>query len=414
MSSQINLVKAEIKALLKAKNPSIGQRIDRVDLEIPLAQKGFSAATIQDAIYVLMDEGFLDRYTDHRDKNWFSDVKVTASGSINWINRVIEPKRFRLEVLKAHYDLANGGMMVPVMISSVAASLGINDYDDPTLRNAILFLEDKGYLKSVDNMDSSITTSGIEEVESDFQMLQIGSTTKSASRTLVDENPYKNAKDLVEKIKEVMIDAATGTSIRDKNGEYKMLYRQLDSELLRLEINNPNEFSDLWEFQTYWKAQGMSTYAERRAYVAQLYKNLFSKAVGYNNPTDGFVSANRIGDLKLLNNKDFDLAKLVKLCEELNVAFKHQCYFATALLTRAIIDHVPPIFSKSTFTEVASNYGTKSFKDSMSHLDKSSRKISDGHLHTQIRSKESLPNSIQVNFSNDLDVLLAEIYRFLK
>ena len=50
----------------------------------------------------------------------------------------------------------------------------------------------------------------------------------------------------------------------------------------------------------------------------------------------------------------------------------------------------------------------------MVHLDSSSRKIADAFLHTQIRSKEVLPNSTQIDFSNDLDVLLSEIYRTLK
>jgi len=84
------------------------------------------------------------------------------------------------------------------------------------------------------------------------------------------------------------------------------------------------------------------------------------------------------------------------------------------MLVRAIADHIPPIFEKSTFTEVANNHGSKSFKESMKNLDNSSRKISDSHLHTQIRKKEVLPNSNQVDFSNDLDVLLGEIYRVLK
>jgi hypothetical protein len=92
----------------------------------------------------------------------------------------------------------------------------------------------------------------------------------------------------------------------------------------------------------------------------------------------------------------------------------HHCYLSTAMLIRAIIDHVPPIFEKNSFTEVVNNYGGKSFKDSMKNLENSSRKIADAYLHTQIRNKEVLPNSNQVDFSNDLDVLLAEIFRILK
>lgn len=84
------------------------------------------------------------------------------------------------------------------------------------------------------------------------------------------------------------------------------------------------------------------------------------------------------------------------------------------MLTRAILDHVPPILGVPSFSQVANNYsGTKTFKQHMEHLEISSRKIADAHLHTMIRSKETLPTKTQVNFSNDLDVLLGEIIRVL-
>lgn len=127
-----------------------------------------------------------------------------------------------------------------------------------------------------------------------------------------------------------------------------------------------------------------------------------------------YVNPDRIVDLKSLKNTSFDISKLIRFCEELNIAFQHKLYLSTAMLVRAITDHVPPIFIKNTFTEVANNFGSRSFKDSMKNLDNSSRKISDSHLHTHIRKKEVLPNSNQVDFTNDLDVLLAEIYRILK
>lgn len=127
-----------------------------------------------------------------------------------------------------------------------------------------------------------------------------------------------------------------------------------------------------------------------------------------------YVNPDRIADLKSLKNTSFDISKLILFCEELNIAFQYKLYLSTAMLVRAITDHVPPIFIKSTFTEVANNFGSRSFKDSMKNLDNSSRKISDSHLHTHIRKKEVLPNSNQVDFTNDLDVLLAEIYRISK
>lgn len=124
----------------------------------------------------------------------------------------------------------------------------------------------------------------------------------------------------------------------------------------------------------------------------------------------------RINELRAINSQEFDLTKLIELCNELNNAFLNHSYITVAILLRAIVDHIPPIFSCKDFSEVASNYvtGSRSFKESMTNLEKSCRKIADSYLHTQIRKKEILPNKVQVNFSNDLDVLLGEIVRKLK
>lgn len=49
----------------------------------------------------------------------------------------------------------------------------------------------------------------------------------------------------------------------------------------------------------------------------------------------------------------------------------------------------------------------------MKHLDGQSRAIADGHLHSQIRARESLPTANQVDFRAGIDVLLAEIDRII-
>jgi hypothetical protein len=126
-----------------------------------------------------------------------------------------------------------------------------------------------------------------------------------------------------------------------------------------------------------------------------------------------FVAETRLTELRTIGAASFDLRRLIRLCEELNVAYIEGCYHATAMLTRALLDHVPPVFGKRTFAEVASNYGSKSFKDSMRHLENGARKIGDAHLHTPIRSRETLPTAQQVAFGPQVDVLLEEIARIL-
>lgn len=126
-----------------------------------------------------------------------------------------------------------------------------------------------------------------------------------------------------------------------------------------------------------------------------------------------YVDPERI--LQLSEITDFDPQKLIQLCKEINIGYENECFLSVGTLLRSLLDHVPPLFEKSNFIEVANSYkGTKSFKHSMQNLENSSRNIADAILHTQIRKKETLPNRIQINFSADLDVLLAEIIRIRK
>lgn len=128
------------------------------------------------------------------------------------------------------------------------------------------------------------------------------------------------------------------------------------------------------------------------------------------------VSESRLDELRALKSPDFDFRKLIRLCEELNTAFQEECYFNTAMGTRALLDHVPPVFGFRTFSEVANNYagGGKSFKEAMQHLESASRKIADAHLHIPIRKSETLPTAQQVNCGQQLDMLLSEIVRISK
>ena len=127
-----------------------------------------------------------------------------------------------------------------------------------------------------------------------------------------------------------------------------------------------------------------------------------------------FVDELRMDQLSHINSQNYDLTRLVELCKELNIRYSKESYLAVAMLTRSLLDHIPPIFGVSTFSEVANNYnGSRSFKESMQRLDTSCRKIADSHLHIAIRKKEVLPTKTQVNFTNDVDVLLAEIVRLL-
>jgi|SRR5579884_534541 len=128
------------------------------------------------------------------------------------------------------------------------------------------------------------------------------------------------------------------------------------------------------------------------------------------------ISESRLSELRALSSPDFDFRKLIRLCEELNFAFQEEGYLATAMLTRGLLDHVPPVFGCKTFSEVANNYpgGGRSFKETLQHLENASRKVADAHLHMPIRKSETLPTAQQVNCGQQLDVLLSEIVRIMR
>jgi hypothetical protein len=127
-----------------------------------------------------------------------------------------------------------------------------------------------------------------------------------------------------------------------------------------------------------------------------------------------YVDQRRLEELEAATNGEWDLKRLVRMCEELNSSYEHGSYIACSMLVRSIVDHVPPIFGYKSFAELASNYaGSKSFRASMSHLDRSLRNLADANLHTHIRQTESLPTETQVKFWADLDKLLEEIVRVL-
>jgi hypothetical protein len=165
----------------------------------------------------------------------------------------------------------------------------------------------------------------------------------------------------------------------------------------RREVGGTTDVRELaWEWVRMKEAE-VSAVANRQAPVALL----------------TLISDTRLAELRAVSSGQFDFKKLVRLCEEINAAYSQGCYIATAMLTRGILDHVPPIFGKASFREVANNYGGggKSFTETMHHLENAARKVADAHLHMPIRKSETLPAAQQVNFSAELDMLLSEIVR---
>jgi len=121
-----------------------------------------------------------------------------------------------------------------------------------------------------------------------------------------------------------------------------------------------------------------------------------------------YVDASRITALRELQAPRLDPKRLIRLLEELNDASASDCHMATAMLVRAVLDHVPAVYGRESFAQVVAN-SPRSQKALMEHLENSLRKIADDHLHRPMRQAEDLPTFQQVDFRGALDQLLGDV-----
>lgn len=215
----------------------------------------------------------------------------------------------------------------------------------------------------------------------------------------------------------------TGKETFTISGEKKWIKRLSKIKIFTLDLE-----MEANDFKRYCISHGQRTKTAYSDYIHPEYLGLYGKditdemlankefgesAINDKEAKERFINVDRIEELKAVSSPDFDLTKLIRICEEINSNYSCENYLSVGILIRTIVDHIPPIFGFTKFNEVANNYGTKSFKASMQNLNNSLRKIADGYLHTTIRKKEVLPNDTQVNFRPDIDVLLSEIIRKL-
>lgn len=193
-------------------------------------------------------------------------------------------------------------------------------------------------------------------------------------------------------------------------------------ELLKQELGAANAFGHQLEMT---RLEGTRNYLGSQSYhsVEQAEGILRSAAKTMERRTDAassllptaalYVDGQRLAELRSISSAAWDLRRLIRMCEELNASFAGANFHATAMLVRAITDHVPPVFGASSFPAYASSIASRSTKGTMERLAKSLRDIADGALHIQMRAQETLPTSTQVDFRQELDVLLGEVVRLL-
>jgi len=113
--------------------------------------------------------------------------------------------------------------------------------------------------------------------------------------------------------------------------------------------------------------------------------------------------------LKAVQGARLDPCKLVQMCEELNDNYARGNYISSALLLRAIINHVPSVFGERTFSAVVAKSG-RSLKAVLSRLDDDARPMTDLHTHFLMRQSEHIPTKNQLEpFKPGFEMLIQEV-----
>jgi hypothetical protein len=207
-----------------------------------------------------------------------------------------------------------------------------------------------------------------------------------------------------------------------KEGEYKQKVYEI-CDILNIALGKtdtyPLEIKNIYEnVRGDWGIVSLSNIKQVLALVEAAFKKYL---IQQENPKETiimspqpYINPERLEEIRKLKSTRLDFKRLVRMCEELEIAHQNNCTISIAMLIRAIIDHIPPVFSLKTFQEIANNTSiNKSFRDAMQYLEQFSRKVADHYLHVPIRKSEFLPNPTQVNCSAQLDLLLSEIIRIV-
>lgn len=197
-------------------------------------------------------------------------------------------------------------------------------------------------------------------------------------------------------------------------------YPFFDQILRTLEISGPVDKSKLKEYiiqisnsprttrRFDSSAAAILTIMEKADLVEVSYSSVSIKR---EDPKKVFVNEDIIDAIESADSI-FDCSRLVCYCREINDNYRRDNYASVGFLSRAVCDHIPPIFEKKNFTELATQTPGErheSFKKSCRSLDSSLKNIVDRSIHKQIDSADIPPFEEEINFSQDLNTILARV-----
>jgi heat shock protein HspQ len=127
--------------------------------------------------------------------------------------------------------------------------------------------------------------------------------------------------------------------------------------------------------------------------------------------TSDFIDPGLVSKIRSIESSRFNLSKLVRFAEELNENYRRANYLSCALLIRAIVNHVPPLFGCSAFSQVVAGSG-RSVKAILNVLEEGARDIGDLHSHETVDRYSAPPTKNQIEpYKPSVEILFREIER---
>jgi hypothetical protein len=196
-------------------------------------------------------------------KEYFKPVLNTAKELLNAQNKndiVDLLNNAEISVMQTGYDNWNGGINYYAVHIDVSVSEFVKMEVESVEKDIISALNiSTRYTES--EVFSQVIISPISSSKIDWSVIDF------SKQELVKQIDY---------LKNTMISVSTGGQrIQSAEQQYKQTYSEVNQQLKKLDIDNPNNYDSLWNWYGKW-SNDFPSYQERRDYINEMYKQLIS------------------------------------------------------------------------------------------------------------------------------------------
>jgi hypothetical protein len=200
------------------------------------------------------------------DKKYFNPVFATTKELLiaqNDNNIVDLLNTSDITVMRTGYDNWNGG---------------INYYTLYIDMNIPDFVKNKSQIEIIEQkiLDALNTATRYTESEVFSQILISPKSINKIDWSLLDNVSKQDLLRDIEYLKNVMVSVATGGQrIQEADAEYQKTYNRVAIALKKVDVENPNVYRSLWDWNGKWKSD-FPTYQERKTYIKVMYEPVLS------------------------------------------------------------------------------------------------------------------------------------------